>query len=148
MPTIMVVDDDPDFVEIARLILEQKYEVISAASGRQALERMREDKPDLVLLDVMMSYVLDGIDVAEKMSLDPELQDIPVIVCSSLPISRWPTVTKEPCANNQVAVADWVSKPMRPAELLDKIAKLLERTKDQSRTVQQDDTELVRLRIA
>ena len=121
---------------------------MSASSGQQALELMRGNKPHLVLLDVMMSYVLDGIDVVEQMSLDPELQDIPVIMCSALSSSRWSAYMVSPLANNQVAVADWISKPVRPAELLDKVAKFLERNKDESHTVQQGDTEQRRLRIA
>ena len=141
MPTIMVVDDDPDFVELTRLILEQKYEVISAANGKQALERMGGNRPDLVLLDVMMSYVMDGIDVAAKMSLDPELRDIPVIMCSSLPSSQCSAFTEKHPTNNQVAVSDWVSKPVRPTELLDKVAKFLERNKEKKSNIQQGDTD-------
>lgn len=125
MTTIMVVDDDPDFVEIVSLILESQYEVTSAANGKQALERMRGQKPDLVLLDVMMSYVLDGVDVAETMSLDPELKDIPVIMVSSLPTSQSSAYTERFPTDNHVAVDDWMSKPVKPDDLLARIAKFL-----------------------
>ena len=125
MATIMVVDDDPDFVEIASLILESQYELTSAANGKQALKRMRERKPDLVLLDVMMSYILDGVDVAETMSLDPELKDIPVIMVSSLPTSQSSAYTERFPTDNHVAVDDWMSKPVKPDDLLARIARFL-----------------------
>jgi CheY-like chemotaxis protein len=126
MATIMVVDDDPDFVEIVTLILESQYEVTSAANGKQALERMREqEKPDLVLLDVMMSYVLDGVDVAETMSLDPELKGIPVIMVSSLPTSQSSAYSERFPTDHHVAVNDWMSKPVDPDDLLARIAKFL-----------------------
>jgi CheY-like chemotaxis protein len=128
MATIMVVDDDPDFVDIVSLILEQQYEISTAANGKQALERMREQKPDLVLLDVMMSYVLDGIDVAEAMCLDPELKDVPVIMCSSLPASQCSAYSERFPTDSHVAVDDWMSKPVKPDELLQKVAALLKET--------------------
>jgi len=125
MPTIMVVDDDPDFVEIVSLILESQYELTSAANGKQALKRMRERKPDLVLLDVMMSYILDGVDVAETMSLDPELKNIPVIMVSSLPTSQCSAYSERFPTDNHVAVDDWMSKPVQPDDLLARVAKFL-----------------------
>jgi CheY-like chemotaxis protein len=128
MATVMVVDDDPDFVEIVSLILESHYEVCSAANGKQSLERMREQKPDLVLLDVMMSYVLDGVDVAETMSLDPELKDIPVIMVSSLPAKQCSAYTERFPTDNHVAVDDWMAKPVNPSELLARIAELLKKS--------------------
>ena len=125
MPTILVVDDDPDFVEIVRTILEVggNYDVSTAANGKQALERMQGNKPDLVLLDVMMSYVLDGLDVSHTMSQDPELKDIPIIMVSSLPSTRFADMfpTDQP-----VAIDDWISKPIKPDDLLSRIAKALD----------------------
>ena len=125
MTTILVVDDDPDFVEVMRLILENEYEVNTAANGKQALQRMREDKPDLVLLDVMMSYVLDGLEVTEAMSRDPDLQDIPVIMVSSLPSTRYADMFP---TDRYVAIDDWISKPVNPVDLLARVAKALGRS--------------------
>ena len=121
----MVVDDDPDFVEIVTLILESHYEVTSAANGKQGLERMRERKPHLVVLDVMMSYVLDGVDVAETMSPDPELKDIPVVMVSSLPTSQCSAYSERFPTDNHVAVDAWMSKHVKPDDLLAMVAKFL-----------------------
>ena len=125
MTTILVVDDDPDFVEVMRLILENGYEVNTAANGKQALQRMREDKPDLVLLDVMMSYVLDGLEVTEAMSRDPDLQDIPIIMVSSLPSTRYADMFP---TDRYVAIDDWISKPVNPDNLLARVSKALGRS--------------------
>jgi CheY-like chemotaxis protein len=125
MKTILVVDDDPDFVEVMRLILENHYEVSTAANGKQALHSMRENKPDLVLLDVMMSYVLDGLDVTDVMSRDPELQGIPVIMVSSLPSTRYADMFP---TDRYVAIDDWISKPVKPDDLLVRVAKALEQS--------------------
>jgi len=121
--TIMVVDDDPDFVEIMRTILmAHDYEVVTAANGKQALAMMREDKPDLVLLDVMMTYVLDGLDVSQKMASDPELKHIPIIMVSSLTNTQhaemFPT-------DMYIPVDHWISKPVQPTKLLEKVSDLL-----------------------
>ena len=125
MTTILVVDDDPDFVEVMRLILENGYEVNTAANGKQALQRMREDKPDLVLLDVMMSYVLDGLEVTEAMSRDPDLQDIPIIMVSSLPSTRYSDMFP---TDRYVTIDDWISKPVNPDNLLARVSKALARS--------------------
>ena len=126
MPKILVVDDDPDFVNITRTILKSadEYKVLTAANGRQALSLMRRDKPDLVLLDVMMSYILDGVDVSQKMQEDPELKDIPIIMVSSLTSTRhtghFPT-------DEYVPIDAWISKPVEPTVLLNTVARALGR---------------------
>lgn len=122
MATILVVDDDPDFVEIVRSILKSKYTISTASNGKQALESMRKQKPDLVLLDVMMSYVLDGLDVTEAMNQDPQLRDIPVIMVSSLPSTRYAGMFP---TDRYVAIDDWISKPVDPNDLLARVAKAL-----------------------
>lgn len=123
MATILVVDDDPDFVEITRTVLQSKgYDVSTAANGKEALEVMKKEKPDLVLLDVMMSYVLDGLDVSETMSQDPELKHIPLIMVSSLPSTRYADMFP---TDKYVAIDEWLSKPIKPDDLLEKVARLI-----------------------
>jgi CheY-like chemotaxis protein len=120
---IMVVDDDPDFVEIMRAILTANdYEVTTAANGQQALIKMRQSKPDLVLLDVMMSYVLDGLDVSQEMANDSELNHIPVIMVSSLTNTQHAEMLPTDIYN---PVDHWISKPVQPEALLTKVSSLL-----------------------
>jgi len=121
---ILVVDDDPDFVEIARTVLEADgFEVISASHGSQGLARMRAEHPDLVLLDVMMSSVLDGVSVSQTMREDPDLKLIPLVMVSSIAESehadQFPT-------DEYIHVDSWLSKPVQPQELLRKVNALIE----------------------
>ena len=116
MAKILLVDDDPDFVSITRTVLQsQNHEVKIAVNGQQALTAMRAEKPDVVLLDIMMSYVLDGVDVTHEMAADPTLEDIPVIMVTSL--ASTPDADIFP-TDEHVEVEGWLSKPIKPNELL------------------------------
>ena len=85
MAKILVVDDDPDFVRATKLVLEKNgHEVISASSGDSGYRRAKEDRPALVVLDVIMDTVLDGLSVTQRMHDDAELQDIPIIMVTSI----------------------------------------------------------------
>ena len=123
MGKILVVDDDPEFVEITRMILESNgYEVASASDGEQSLEAMRQDRPDLVVLDVMMSSVLDGLSVCRQMRTESDLKDIPVIMVSSIISS--PHASLFP-TDEYLPIDIWISKPMDPDDLLKKVRRLL-----------------------
>ena len=124
MPKILVVDDDPDFVEITRTVLEGNgYEVASAADGEQALQAMRADPPDLVLLDVMMSTLLDGLNVSHVMNEDPVLSKVPIVMVSSITDS--PSAGMFP-TDEYIPIDAWISKPVQPDDLLSKIAQLVQ----------------------
>jgi CheY-like chemotaxis protein len=122
---ILVVDDDPDFSEITRLILVANgYEVSTACDGEQALRVMRQELPDLVLLDVMMSSVLDGVSLSHAMHADPALKQVPIIMISSIASSSaagmFPT-------DEYLPIDAWLSKPVQPQELLKTVAQFLHR---------------------
>ena len=116
MAKILVVDDDPDFVEIMRtILLTEGYQVVTATNGDQALRKVRADRPDLILLDVMMSTVLDGVNVSQELDEDSELRRIPLIMVSSIASTEhaelFPT-------DQHLHIDRWLSKPVQPAELL------------------------------
>lgn len=120
---ILVVDDDPDFVEIMRTVLESRgYEVLTAANGSQALTQVNAHHPDLLILDIMMSTVLDGLDVSEKLSQDPDAKYMPVIMVSSIADTPYAHVFP---MEEQPHMDAWLSKPVDPATLLAKVAELL-----------------------
>lgn len=120
---ILVVDDDPDFVEIMRtILLSHGYEVITASNGDQALDALRQQRPDLVILDVMMSTILDGLNVSFQMAEDPQLKDIPIIMVSSIADS--PHAEQFP-TDEYVPIAAWISKPVQSEDLLRKVARIL-----------------------
>ncbi len=115
---ILVVDDDPDFVKITKKVLDSHgYETHTASSGADALKVMRSAsvKPDLVLLDIMMDYITDGLDVSNAMQRDPTLKNIPVIMVTSLTGVRSQEIFP---SDEHVAVSAWLTKPVQPKDLL------------------------------
>lgn len=123
---ILLVDDDPDFIEATRTVLESvPYEVAVAYDGDEALEMVEEVQPDLILLDIIMP-TQDGFHVCEKLKGDPELWHIPVIMLTSL--SQRISETAYSVQDGMMLEADdFIDKPVRPAELLARVARLLKK---------------------
>ncbi len=123
MTTILVVDDDPDFVEITRMILTAAgYAVQTAANGEEALLALRQSPPQLLLLDVMMSGPLDGVNLAHRMEEDQALRQIPILMISSITDS--PMAPMFP-TDEYLPVNGWISKPVQPDQLLSRVRKLV-----------------------
>jgi CheY-like chemotaxis protein len=123
MAKILVVDDDPDFVDITRMILEKHdYDVMAAASGAEALAIMRREKPDLVLLDVMMSATLEGVDISKEMEADPNLSDVPIVMISSIATSEYASEFPD---SERIPIDAWISKPIQPEVLLRTVKRFL-----------------------
>ena len=123
-PLILVVDDDPDFVEAARIVLEAAdYQVICAASGEEALRAMRRDRPDLVVLDVMMSGILDGLSASVQMKAERGLRRTPILMVSSITSSDYAAMFP---TDEYVPVDVFLSKPVGPDKLLSEVKGLLE----------------------
>jgi formate transporter len=122
-PSILVVDDDPDFVEIMRTILTKEgYAISTAANGREAWNLMSQKKPDVVLLDVMMSTTLEGVDVSRRMAADSKLKNVPIIMISSID-SSW-HADKLP-DNIHIPIDAWINKPVNPEQVLRTIRRFL-----------------------
>jgi len=123
---ILLVDDDPDFVEATKLVLEsQPYEVITALSGEDGLKKAREEKPDLVLLDIIMPGV-DGFQVCQQLKKDPQLAEIPVIMITSFS-ERYMETSLGMSQGLSLEAEDFVDKPVAPAELLIRVEKWLKK---------------------
>jgi len=123
---ILLVDDDVDFVESTKIILESKpYEVIVAYEGDEALRKARAENPDLVLLDIIMP-VKDGFTAAEQFKKDPQLSKIPVIMLTSYSARRGGTSI--PVSRGlELEAEDYVEKPVTPEELLNKVEQYIKR---------------------
>jgi CheY-like chemotaxis protein len=120
---VLVVDDDPDFVEIVSMVRRKEgYEMESASSGDDALKQMRASPPDVLLLDVMMSTILDGVNVSFTMSEDPVLKNVPIVMISSIPDSahadEFPT-------DEYVPISAWLTKPVQPQQLVDTVKRVI-----------------------
>jgi len=110
---ILIIDDDPDFVEATTKVLKTKpYEVSVAFNGKEGLEKAKKEKPDLVLLDILMP-VVDGFGVADEFNKSGTLRKIPVIALTSFSEALGQPFPFQ--------VAEYVNKPVSPKDLLDKI---------------------------
>jgi CheY-like chemotaxis protein len=120
---ILVVDDDPDFVEYLRTVLESAgYKVVSAGNSDQGMLTLSREKPDLVVLDVIMSSVLDGLSMSQRMADDPALKHVPVVMVTSIAntdyLALFPT-------DESIHIDAFLTKPIAPAELLRQIQRLI-----------------------
>ena len=119
---ILCIEDEPQMIDLLRLILETHgYEVVGAEGGQEGLEAMRAEKPDLILLDLMMPD-MDGGDVYQRMKQEADLGDIPVIIVTAkaAPIDKVLWI-------NVAGVDDYVTKPFGPSELVESIERVLAR---------------------
>src|SRR5438445_5579670 len=120
--TVLVVDDDPVIVKLLQVNFEMEgYQVLTAADGQEGLERAQHDRPDVIILDVMMPK-LDGLEVAKALKLDAKTQDIPVILLSA-------KAQVSDIQAGQELADDYITKPFDPLELLDRVATLVASSK-------------------
>jgi CheY-like chemotaxis protein len=122
---ILLVDDDPDFIEIHRTILESSgFAVDAAYSSHEALSKLREAKYDLLILDLMMEEKDSGFAIAYAVREDAELAHLPILMLTSAEektgFSFQFSKDKE-----WMKVDDYAAKPLRPAELIHKVATLV-----------------------
>jgi two-component system response regulator VicR len=117
---VVCIEDEPEMIDLVRLILGRKgFELIGAVGGREGLETVRREKPDLVLLDLMMPD-MDGWEVYQQMKADDELKDTPVIVVTA----KAQSIDKV-LGLHIAKVDDYVTKPFGPQELLESVRKVL-----------------------
>jgi CheY-like chemotaxis protein len=123
MAKILVVDDDPDFVETTRIVLEQAgYAVVSAASGDECLQVVRKENPDLIVLDVIMSSILDGLNVSQQLQEDPEHKDTPIVMVTSIANTDYAELFP---TDEYVHISAFMTKPVQPDQLLGQVKRLL-----------------------
>ena len=118
---IVCIEDEPEMIELVKLILgRHNFEVHGALGGQEGLEKIAEVHPDLVLLDLMMPE-MDGWQVFQTMRVDPEMSHIPVIVVTA----KAQSIDKV-LGLHIAKVNDYITKPFGPQELLQSIRKVLE----------------------
>jgi two-component system response regulator RpaA len=121
VPTVLLIDDDPDFVEATSTVLESAaYRVLVAYDGDEGLAMARELLPDVIILDVIMPGA-DGFHILESIWADERLADVPVIMLTSLPNG----LGMFPEGRGRGSVVDYIDKPIRPAELLRRVKERL-----------------------
>jgi CheY-like chemotaxis protein len=125
MARILVIDDDPDFVEAARLVLEKAGHTVDSASGpEEGVAKVGSGRPDLVVLDVMMPSGYEGFDVARKIREDLGLRSLPVVIVTSVHEKK--KVPYRFAPDEQYLPVDvFLDKPVDPGQLLATVGELL-----------------------
>ncbi|MGB2895789.1 MAG: response regulator [Anaerolineales bacterium] len=117
---VVCIEDEPEMIDLVRLILGRKgFSVIGANGGIEGLETVQRERPDLVLLDLMMPD-MDGWEVYQQMKADDELRDIPVVVVTA----KAQSIDKV-LGLHIAKVDDYITKPFGPQELLESVEKII-----------------------
>ena len=117
---IMAVDDEESLIELLSAVLgEAGYEVIAAKSGEECLEKLGREKPDLILMDMMMPG-MSGRETCEKIRTNPETKDLKIVF---LTVARFSEVGKGTLKD--LNVLDYITKPFDNADLLSRVKKAL-----------------------
>ncbi len=126
MAKILVVDDEPDMVEMIKTALESaSHRVVAAYNGKEGVKKAKEEKPDAIILDIMMPEQ-DGFVTCKELKEDPTCKGIPILIL---------TAVSEHFANTRYAKSmgleleaeDYIDKPLDPKVLLARLAKLLQK---------------------
>jgi DNA-binding response OmpR family regulator len=116
---ILCIEDEPEMIDLIRLILGRRgFEVVGAAGGKEGLEKVRRDPPDLILLDLMMPD-MDGWEVYQQIKADEKTRDIPVIVVTA----KAQSIDKV-LGLHIAKVDDYIAKPFSPQDLLNSVDKV------------------------
>ncbi|MFC1631024.1 response regulator [Candidatus Omnitrophota bacterium] len=119
---ILIVDDDPDILDVLRLTIpEEEYDVVEAADGQEALEKVYQRPPDLVILDYMMPKI-DGRSVCQKLKKDVLLRHLPIIMLTGK------GDVKDKVKGIDAGADDYIVKPFEPEELLARIRMIIRRS--------------------
>ncbi len=122
---ILIVDDDPDLVEAVSMLLEAEGMVpLAAYGGVEGLQKAKEEKPDLIILDVMMPD-MDGFAVAKKLAADENLKNIGLVMLSAVGEHIADTDYYPHASARELEADDWFDKPVDPKALVDRIKQLV-----------------------
>lgn len=124
MKRILCIEDEPEMIDLIRLILGRRgFEVLGAAGGTAGLKEVREQLPDLVLLDLMMPD-MDGWEVYQQMKASDSTRSIPVIVVTA----KAQSIDKV-LGLHIAKVDDYIAKPFSPQDLLNSVERVLSQNK-------------------
>ncbi|MBM3297145.1 MAG: response regulator [Candidatus Aminicenantes bacterium] len=130
-PKILVIDDDPDFRAAVTPILKSAlYEVVTASSLEEGKMAILAEKPDLILLDIMMDSLFDGFSLCNDVKTSPEFQAVretPVIFCSAVKELAGSRFQFKGDEQGLAGPDDYIDKPVKPEDLLARIKKLLKK---------------------
>ncbi len=123
---IMIVDDDPDYIDVLKTILEsEQYTVVTAGDKTEGMEKIRAEKPDLAILDVMMNAWQDGFEMSRQLKKDPQFKNMPILMLTAVE-NRTGIGFKSTAGDPTWLPVDvFLDKPVEPDVLLSEVKKLL-----------------------
>ncbi len=128
--TILLVDDDPDFLEMHKVVLiNHGYEVTTAASAQEGLEKVRTEMPDLIVLDLMMEKYDAGFSFSKQIKNDPLFKKIPILMVTAVADATGYKFSLEK-DGYWMKTDEFLEKPIEPSVLISKIEKLLGKKED------------------
>ncbi len=123
---ILIIDDDPDITEAMTVVLENRgYEVASARDGTEGMERLREARPDLIILDVMMRTQQEGFELSRELKQNRKYQDIPILMLTAAKEKTGIDFKPDAGDASWLPVDGFLDKPVKPDVLLDQVKTLL-----------------------
>ncbi len=126
---IMVIDDDPCIRDSLQTILESRqYTVVTAANRTEGMDKIKAEKPDLLILDIMMSSWLDGLDMSKKLKKDPIFSDMPIMMLTGVRRKTGFDLRPRDGGPDWCSVDAYLDKPVAPEVLLAEVEKLLLKT--------------------
>ena len=124
---ILIIDDDPDFVEgIMSILVNAGYEVEAKYNPKEGYEALETGKYDLLLLDIMMGRGAEGVMIARKMRKDPKLREMPVLIITGIREQIAYLFPGHAVSPHFVEVDELVEKPVEPSLLLERVSALLQ----------------------
>ncbi|MCE1247937.1 MAG: response regulator [Firmicutes bacterium] len=122
---ILIVDDDPDFTAMNQAVLENAgYSVMVAHNSRDGIGLIKTQKPDLLLLDVMMGTDVEGFDAVDKIRDNPIIKDIPIIMITAFSEHHEVPWAEKP-EKEWVNVEQFLTKPVSPEVLISEVKRLV-----------------------
>jgi DNA-binding response OmpR family regulator len=126
--TVLIVDDDPDITEAMKVVLEHKnYAVNSAGNIEQAMESLKENRPNVIILDVMMDTPQDGFILSRQLKQNESYKDIPILMLTSVKDKMGIDFESAAGDESWLPVEEYLTKPVKPDVLLKKVESLLKK---------------------
>jgi two-component system alkaline phosphatase synthesis response regulator PhoP len=123
---ILIIDDDPDITETMKIILGNRgYEVLGAPDSAKAMNRLREARPDLIILDVMMRTSQEGFELSRELKHDVQYKDIPILMLTAAKQKVGIDFQSAAGDESGLPVEGFLGKPVKPDVLLEKVESLL-----------------------
>ncbi len=123
---ILIVDDDQDLTNSMKIALEsEQFTVLSAASRTEGMEKIRNDKPDLIILDVMMNTWSDGFEMSRELKQDPRFKNIPILILTAVKEKSGIDFKSTAGDPDWLPVDGFLNKPAEPQVLIAEVKRIL-----------------------